>query len=395
MSFAAISKPFGQGDCAELASLFEDMAWLEKPDYSRSDVKRAGNVLAGHIPCPRDEAEKAEITRWFKIAHNWRASHIVPMQRVRLELAHKTRKIGAIAVARLKRMQSIRKKLPSRSLHQIQDIAGCRAICPSMESLRQMLSRYRAGDTKHELEQHEDDYITVPKLDGYRSHHLKLKFRGSEHTEAYDGLRVELQLRTRLQHAWATAVEAVGLYRNEDLKGGCGDSGWLRFFELMASEAAASENAPLVPTANADQANRREEIRHLNEQLGALKTLEGFRSAIHQTDSFGATSARHYLVAFDYPTTTVSVRPYHAISAGSRDYDANDLAAIPENAVLVEVDKIADLKDAYPNYFLDVALFSSGVKRVLRGRDLRVSEPSQAAISPMVASVVEWMQSRS
>ena len=29
--------------------------------------------------------------------------------------------------------------------------------------------------------------------------------------ELYNGRRIEIQVRTRLQHAWATAVEGVGL----------------------------------------------------------------------------------------------------------------------------------------------------------------------------------------
>jgi hypothetical protein len=34
-----------------------------KPEYSRSLVRKAGNVLAGTIPPPKDDAEKAQIVR--------------------------------------------------------------------------------------------------------------------------------------------------------------------------------------------------------------------------------------------------------------------------------------------------------------------------------------------
>jgi Region found in RelA / SpoT proteins len=84
----------------------------------------------------------------------------------------------------------------------------------------------------------EDDYIARPKPDGYRSHHLMFNFRDRRNAGIHDGRRIEVQLRTRLQHSWATAVEAVGLFRGEDLKGNQGNPKWLRLFTLMSAEFA-------------------------------------------------------------------------------------------------------------------------------------------------------------
>lgn len=74
---------------------------------------------------------------------------------------------------------------------------------------------------------------------------------------------MEIQLRTLLQHSWATAVEAVGLLRREDLKGGRGDPDWLRLFQIMASEMAEDEGAPPVPGVSQEGSSRREELNHL------------------------------------------------------------------------------------------------------------------------------------
>jgi ppGpp synthetase/RelA/SpoT-type nucleotidyltranferase len=74
------------------------------------------------------------------------------------------------------------------------------------------------------------------EADGYRSHHLSLEFKpAKKEDEAYAGRRIELQVRTRLQHSWATAIEAVSLYRNQDLKHHKGDADWLRLFALPMS----------------------------------------------------------------------------------------------------------------------------------------------------------------
>lgn len=399
MDLAAICSPVAPAPfCEDLAPPIDDMI-LEIPAYSKTDVKKAGSFLSRTIPifsCPEDAEEAA---KWFRIAHNWRSSHILPMRHVRFELERKARIHGGFTAARLKRMQSIRKKLPNRQLNQIQDIAGCRIVCPSMVSLKRVLEEYNAGDTRHSVV-NQNDYISAPKGSGYRSHHLVVKFGSTEKTKAYEGLKVELQLRTRLQHAWATAIEAVGLYTNEDLKGGRGDARWLRFFQLMASEAALSESAPVVGGVPEETRVRRAEIQHLNDDLDAIATLEAFRQAVKDTDDLRSTIARHYMIQFDHATKRVTVTPYHEMSAGSRDYDRNDLDAMPTNAVLVEVERVEDLKSAFPNYFLDVALFAGGLKRVLNGEDFRIAEEGaapeikSAGHSSSLAALSDYARSR-
>ncbi len=80
-----------------------------------------------------------------------------------------------------------------------------------------------------------------PKEDGYRSYHLIYQYKGSLQTACYNKLRIEVQLRTKLQHAWATAVEAVGIFTKQALKSNIGDKDWLRLFALMSSEIAFDE----------------------------------------------------------------------------------------------------------------------------------------------------------
>jgi hypothetical protein len=63
----------------------------------------------------------------------------------------------------------------------------------------------------------------------------------------YNGLRIEMQLRSRLQHAWATAVETVGTFLRQALKSSQGEGAWLKFFALMGSALARREHTPLVP----------------------------------------------------------------------------------------------------------------------------------------------------
>jgi hypothetical protein len=127
--------------------------------------------------------------------------------------------------------------------------------------------------------------------------------------------------------------------------------------------------------------------------------LDGFRKAIKQTDDWAQTEAKYYLIQFDNRTKFVTATPYDSIIMGSTAYDTEESKSDPQNAVLVEVDKIEDLKDAYPNYFLDVGLFTKGLKNVLAGQEFGlISEPTHAVQSAwhydFAAILRDWRQRR-
>jgi len=49
-------------------------------------------------------------------------------------------------------------------------------------------------------------------------------------------MRIEVQFRSQLQRAWATALETAAIFLQQDLKAGQGDKRWLRFFVLMGRQ---------------------------------------------------------------------------------------------------------------------------------------------------------------
>jgi ppGpp synthetase/RelA/SpoT-type nucleotidyltranferase len=326
------------------------MAEFERPEYSKTQIVKAGKVLRQNIIEITDDVINA-----FVIAHNWRSSYAYPMHRVRQELRGKVSREKGIGVtaARLKRMSSIRKKLSpgNRTLYQMQDIAGARAILPNLRAVDRVSGYFEGGDTQHSIVKI-DDYISTPKPDGYRSRHIILKYTGTGDDEIYGRQFVEVQLRTEKQHAWATAVEAVGLVRNEDLKGGEGDANWLRFFSLMSAEIAERE----VGSAHNNK-TRREELTDLDAQINATVELRSYNQALRFTDRIDARRGGLFLINFDPVAKQVTVSPYSRYKDGNAAYDAEERDLRETNAVLVEVDRVLDLKSAYPNYFLNVHNF--------------------------------------
>lgn len=342
--------------------------------YSMKEVMRVGETLKGDLIWSTDT--EAEIIDIFRIAHNWRESHAYPMRSIRQEMISRMNRLGTegITAARLKRMQSIRTKLrriPAK-LNQIQDLGGCRAVFASMLDARRFIDEMKES-ARHVLYS-ERDYINNPKIGGYRCHHLMLKFRGSDEDEAFSGRRIEIQLRTRLQHSWATAVEAVGLFRREDMKAGQGDQDWLRLFDLMSAELAIAENCPESESVPSHR-ERVNEIREIDRKLNAVATLQKLRDAIHFSERPRAPTdkPKYYRIEYDNEARTVEVSEYsrpvpalYALNQAEQHDNIHSESTI--NTVYVEADRIEELKQAYPNYFGDVELFTVNLRDITQGK---------------------------
>ena len=370
-----------------------------RSSYSMKDVKRAGELIAGRHPMNPGTLEA------FKIANAWREDHAYPMRSIRCQLIWYMRhlELEGVTAARLKRMQAIRRKLTriGLNLSQLQDLGGCRAVVPKIADVSALVGVLR-DRSRHHLRA-ENDYINNPKPDGYRSHHLMFNFRGRGQAKYYNDRRIEVQIRTRMQHSWATAVEAVGLFRGEDLKGNKGNPDWLRLFKLMSAEFAVAEGCP-EPSDVPNHQKRVAEIKALNKTLQATATLENLSNAVRWTDIAIAPSSKpsYYLIKYDNATNQVSVEPFFAPSTAMQSYEKAELADNESgndttNIVLVEADKLENMKEAYPNYFGDVQLFRMQLANITTGLGARefVVRPQETVRSrPKENPNYMWLKGR-
>ena len=298
-------------DSASEREPYGGMSPILPPSVSKSELNRIGRRLARPIGAIDEDVREA-----FRLAHQWRASHSVPLRSIRQSIVQRAKAHSPLVASRIKRMTSIRSKLEARSLTGIQDIAGCRFIVDTPQELAAVVAMLPPAHRT-------DDYITEPRTTGYRSHHAVIRYVGSA-GNPHAGMQVEAQVRTRLQHAWATAVEAVGLVKQQSLKRGVGDAGWLRFFALMSSEIAEKEGLPLVPGAPGKKA-RHDEIQALNAELKALATLEAYRVHERVMGRKVGESWRYYIVQFNPLTMEVIVKPYLSYENGVSDYDRAEM----------------------------------------------------------------------
>ena len=354
------------------------MAWAI-PQFDRGIVDEAGKKLSKlDFPIYTDEGTDA-----LHVINNWRSSHAYPLNTFQITLRNKAKSIenDIIISQRIKRLESIHAKLSrqtSMRMTQMQDIAGCRAVLSDVEHVEYLVKKYKASRFDHKFK-NEKNYIAHPKFDGYRCHHLVYEYIGTKNTNHYNGLKIEIQIRTQMQHAWATAVEAVGIFTKQALKSSQGNQDWLRFFSLMGSAIAAIENCNPVPGTPFSKIELAEEIQHLVETLRVKQMLTVYNTTISAIGS--AKDAKYFLLILDPEKQQVTVRRYKALQSEQANKDYTNLeGSMKENSdlqiVLVSVESINALRRAYPNYFLDTNSFSDLLSRVLKKQFPKPRQPA-------------------
>lgn len=349
------------------------MGWAT-PEFSPSDVDAAGRILAEE---PEDDyawTEELENYEWaLRVINNWRSSHAFPLNTFQMNLRTKTKTLEktAIVAQRVKRLPAIEHKLgrrPDLTLSRMQDIGGCRGVVSTVRKVRSLCRLFLDSHIKHELARH-DDYISTPRHTGYRGIHLIYRYRGSK-SSAYDNLKIEVQLRTKRQHAWATAVETVGVFRQEMLKANQGDDEWLRFFALMGTAIANRERCPSVPDTPASRSELADQLRAYADNLDVRGHLTAYHTALNVVRHPSLAGNHYFILRLDPVAKEVRVTGYRKgqLEQAQEDYQRAERRTFDQpgpDVVLVSVDRVNALQRAYPNYFLDTRLFLEELARAI------------------------------
>jgi ppGpp synthetase/RelA/SpoT-type nucleotidyltranferase len=326
--------------------------------FSKSQIDKAGAKLARIKPYIDDDDRELAL----EIMNNYRAAHNLPLLVFRVDLATRARKVDVTVTLaqRLKRMPAIEAKLrrlSSMRLTQMEDIGGCRAVVRSVQMVRRLRKMYEKSRSKHKR-LHIVDYLTAPRETGYRGVHLIYAYHSNTKPQ-FNGLKIEIQLRSRPQHAWATAVETVDAFTGQGLKDGSGDTRWRRFFALMGTYIALKEACNPVPDTPTNISFLKKEIAQCAKELQVLEHLHSYRATLEMKTMPGA---HFYIVDLDVPKgeTRISGFREDALETAQQMYLALEKETtnqLGRDVVLVSVGSMESLKRAYPNYFADTDVF--------------------------------------
>jgi len=327
--------------------------------YSKKAVQRAGEalIIKDIIKVDPDKYRESML-----VLSNWRSSHVNALWKITEVLKNscvKTEK-NTVVVKRLKRTPSIISKLQrfdQMKLRNMQDIAGCRAILSTTKNVNKV-----KRDLNKSREFKVTDYIRSPKPDGYRGIHLITKFKDETNNIVYP---VEIQLRSKVQHSWATAVEIVDLFTNQSLKSNEGKKDWLDFFKYISNEFSKIEDQN-----NEDIPNSLQQSIRLINKLEVHKKFQAFAGSLKLIeDQIEIDSDSYNLLEIDFNNKTISVHnyPLDDFSIAAEEYLKLEKKAAKESGLvvaLVSSASINNLKEAYPNYFADSEVFIKNIQSI-------------------------------
>ena len=335
--------------------------------YTRNNLNKIGIYLyaEGIDAFKRSEA--------IKVVSDWRMTHLLPLREFVEAItvyfnSHSIR--YAFYSQRVKRMTSIIEKLrlnesTGMRLGGVQDIGGARFVFDTLDDLKVCQESLVAFVPEHFTLEKVNDYIAEPKDSGYRSVHYVYKYHSED--ADYDGLRIELQIRTRLEHSWAMAVETASLISRTSLKANIEDNSvWRDFFRLVSAIFAQKENSP-VNQRYTDYTHERycnDYIDFLDKHK-LLDQLQALRVTVNDEGLFAGGNTGYCLLLINFRKGIVTPRQYplEQEDAASAMFTQTEQSLNADEAViLVSIEKMQELREAYPSYFLDTKEFILALK---------------------------------
>lgn len=291
----------------------------------------------------------------------WRYRHIRPMDDIFdaiNELKTKHPEFDYDVAERLKRLPSILGKLyrfPTMKLNQIQDIGGVRIICSDIDQLMALLPYLDELFPEYK----EKNRLENPAPSGYRGIHRIYK---------KDGVYIELQIRTMLEHVWATSVESIDVLRGTAMKNGEDGAAWTEFFQLLSSFFALSEQLPVLEKhEGASGLELVDELKKLEESDGIISKIRGYAKTNNIDKELRRSSSDYYALIERKNDSSTEVTYYleTEIEKAFADYENNERGEEKSDKVLVSINNVERISKIYPNYFVQLDKIAITLERLL------------------------------
>ena len=352
----------------------------KKPlEYSKNEIDRAARDIRHGM----DDTGRSEAIRRIQ---GFREYHLYPLMLMKNHLARIASQVSnkGLVARRLKRLSTIIDKLErptldghntnSIKLTRMQDIAGCRAIVKNIKQLKQLQKKLESSRSVHKIVSIKD-YLT-PKESGYGGVHLVYScYENQLADHEWKKAKVEVQLRTELQHAWATSLEIIDTLEQINLKTRHdGHDDWRKLFSIAGRLVSHEEKACVIEDAQT-LISLRQELCELADKLDVVLKLARYTLAItfttdHKAVKQGRSGQGLFLVCMhilEEQEKKIQVTVKHFSMKNSEkalaelnEADLNEKIII---SVLVSASDVRALKQAYPNYFGSTRKFSDFLER--------------------------------
>lgn len=355
--------------------------------YSKGEIERAADSIRYGVQ------GQERITSISKI-QNFREFHLYPLMLLKNQLVRTANKVNKkiIVARRLKRLPTIINKLERPSLDghgansiritSMQDIAGCRAIVKNTKQLFELKKRLESSRSVHKIIRTRD-YLVQPKESGYGGLHLIYScYEGQNVHHTWKRAKVEIQLRTELQHSWATSLEIIDTLMGIELKTSHGGHEKLRrYFSLAGQLVAHHEQLCTITQEGLEKLCL--ELYQLETELHVLTKLAQYTLAINfttgtQVPKKALNSNCMFLVEMKpdehQKPIEKETKKILKLEVGITRFNSKQshiaLKALNESelkenivlSVLLSASDIRMLKKAYPNYFGSTRQFGNFIK---------------------------------
>ncbi len=205
---------------------------------TKSQVNKLGKALRGKIKLgEKPSLELLENLQEYRTSFKEDISAV--FEKIS-DIAKNARK-DSITSFRIKRIESILSKIkrqPTMSLGNMGDIAGCRILLYSEDSLIKVITNLKSNFVVTGV----NDYLAENKEDGYRGYHIYIESPINKHKI------IEIQVRTVKSHKWASMVEIIDILYNLKIKEGQEHPDFQKFHLLLSNNGnlTLSEQKELI-----------------------------------------------------------------------------------------------------------------------------------------------------
>ena len=317
------------------------------PGGSKSRVNRAGDSARNSSASLDD----------LSVIDEWRSAHRPVLNTFQAILRNRTRGKDITVAQRHKRKRTIFDKLlrlPRMELSRMDDVAGCRLIFKNIQDLHLFRKDFHKARFSHIRKNQEDkyNYIKTPKSTGYRGIHDIFEYDvNSIAGKNYAGLYVEIQYRTLVQHAWATAVEVIGFITESQPKFQQGDNRYQLAMALASEILARAHESSKGPFPDYSDKKLVEDFLAIDNELHLLTTLNGLNAA-----NESVSEKRNAILIFS-TKGELEIKTYRDAPDALRSLFELEIQYPEHDIVLVKADTSEEVRLAFKNYFSDARDF--------------------------------------